>query len=84
MPIGRIMRWDESRGFGFLSDDKQPGRKWAFAHISTIPGNLAPEIGDAFSYDLQPGRDGRERAVDLVPMTAAREEADRIFGRDDY
>lgn len=79
MPIGTIKRWNSERGFGFISDDTQPMKRWSFVHISAL-GGAAPEEGDAFEYELQAGRDGRESAVNLVSLSPAREEADRVFG----
>jgi CspA family cold shock protein len=80
MPIGTIKKWNDDRGYGFISNDQDPRKKWAFVHISALPDKAAPYEGDAFQYDLAMGRDGRENAVDLLPMTAAHEEADRVFG----
>lgn len=79
MRLGTIQRWND-RGFGFISDDTQPQSRWNYVHISSIPGRIDPAEGDAFSYQIRPGREGREAAFDLVPLTAAREEADRVFG----
>ncbi|EXL09978.1 hypothetical protein [Aquamicrobium defluvii] len=81
MPYGKVQRVD-ARGFFFLSDDQQPRAAWTFAHVSAMPEAALPSVGDAFSYDVQPGRDGRPRAVDLRPLSAANEEADRVFGRE--
>jgi len=79
MPYGNVKRYD-TRGFGFLSDDQQPAASWTFFHISEIPGMAAPQEGDAFSYDIEPGSDGRPRATNLRPLTAAHEECQRVFG----
>lgn len=49
-------------------------------HITAM-GGAAPNEGDAFEYELAAGRDGRETAVNLRPLSPAREEADRVFGR---
>jgi cold shock CspA family protein len=80
MPYGKIMRWNDDRGYGFISNDQEPHAKWRFVHISELPDRVAPYEGDAFEYGIAMGRDGRENAVDLVPMTPAHEEADRVFG----
>ncbi len=81
MPIGVIKRWNADRGFGFISDDTLPQKRWSFVHITALNG-IAPDEGDAFEYELQAGRDGRESAVNLVSLSPAREEADRVFGYD--
>lgn len=72
MPIGTIRRWNADRGFGFISDDQLPAKRWTFVHITSLNG-VAPDEGDAFEYELAPGRDGRETAVNLVPLSPARE-----------
>lgn len=82
MPYGRIMKWFDDRGFGFIGDDQQPKSRGYFLHISAI--GHAPNIGDAFEYDIAPALDGRERAANARPLSPAREECDRVFGDDDY
>lgn len=81
MPIGTIRRWNHDRGFGFISDDQLPAKRWTFVHITALNGT-APDEGDAYEYDLAPGRDGRETAANLRSLSPAREEADRVFGYD--
>ena len=83
MPFGTIQRWNPDRGFGFINDDQRPHENWRFVHISKMPEGHMPEEGAAYSYDVAMGRDGRDQAVDLVPVSAAREEADRVFGNDE-
>jgi cold shock CspA family protein len=78
MPYGKIEKWIEDRGFGFLSDDQQPLARGVFVHISDI--GHAPNVGDAFSYDLVDGRDGRPKASNVRSISVAREEVDRVFG----
>jgi len=81
MPYGKIFKWDEDRGFGFVSDDQAPYGGGYFVHISALKGR-APEVGDAFEYDVVTGMDGRTRTANLRPLrSAAEEEADRVFGR---
>jgi cold shock CspA family protein len=82
MPYGRIIKWFDDRGFGFIGDDQQPKSRGYFVHISAI--GHAPNIGDAFEYDIAPALDGRERAANARPLSPAREECDRVFGDDDY
>ncbi len=68
MPVGTIQRWETERGFGFISDDSDAMKKWAFVHITETPDHRAPEVGDAFSYEVREGRDGRERATRLTAL----------------
>lgn len=79
MPIGTIKRWNHDRGFGFISDDQLPAKRWTFVHITSLNGT-APDEGDAFEYELAPSRDGRESVVNLRSLSPAREEVDRVFG----
>lgn len=79
MPTGAITKWIDDRGFGFLDDDDKPNGRGTFVHISAL--REAPEIGDVLEYEIATGLDGRPRATNVRPVTAAREEADRVFGR---
>lgn len=79
---GRIEKWVADRGFGFIGDDQDRHGPAVFVHISAL-GGVAPQVGDAFEYDVVEGRDGRGKAANLRPLTAAREEADRVFGHYD-
>lgn len=68
MPVGTIQQWNLEKGYGFVSDDANPKEKWAFVHITECPNQAPPNVGDAFSYEIREGRDGRERAVRLEPV----------------
>jgi cold shock CspA family protein len=81
MPSGTIKRWDRDRGYGFISDDQNPNKAWTFVHITKLPTGIAPEIGDAFAYDVDANRDGRPRAINLQALSAEVLEVDRIFGQ---
>lgn len=79
MPIGRIIKWVDDRGFGFIGDDQNPDARGTFVHVSAI--GRVPSVGDAFEYDTAIGLDGRTSAANLRALTAAQEEADRVFGQ---
>ncbi|TWG94094.1 CspA family cold shock protein [Mesorhizobium sp. J18] len=79
MPYGKIKIWNADRGFGFIGDDQNPRGRDNFVHISAI--GEAPQVGDAYEYDLLPGRDGRPCAVNLRLLSPAVEEARCVFGR---
>jgi cold shock CspA family protein len=83
MPYGTLKRWNADRGFGFISDDQQPHKNWSFVHIRNMPRDHMPVEGDAYSYDIAMGRDGRDQAVDLKALSPERTEVDRVFGYDD-
>lgn len=78
MPAGKITKWIDDRGFGFISDDSDPKARGVFVHISAL--REAPNVGDAFSYDVTIGLDGRPAAVNVRPLTAEVEEINRVFG----
>lgn len=57
---GRIVRWNEARGFGFIAPeqgDGEPKRAELFVHISALQsdGSL-PKIGERVSYQLGCGQ----------------------------
>ena len=82
MPYGKIVDFNYDRGFGFISNDG--GGRNQFVHISQCPGKVAPAVGEPFAYAIEVDHiSGREKAVDLEPLGAAREECDRVFGRTD-
>lgn len=59
---GSLKKWNAERGFGFiLADD---GGQELFAHISAFArdGQL-PTVGERLSFEVEPDRDGRKRAV---------------------
>ncbi len=72
---GSLKKWNAERGFGFiLADD---GGQELFAHISAFPrdGQL-PIVGERLSFEVEPDRDGKKRAVRVqrgaaVPATRA-------------
>ena len=61
---GKITRWDDVRGFGFISWRGDEGS--VFVHIKEFPGNSRrPEVGDMVSYDLANGDNGKSRAENV-------------------
>jgi len=59
---GSLKKWNAERGFGFIVADD--GGQELFAHISAFPrdGQL-PTLGERLSFEVEPDRDGRKRAV---------------------
>ena len=59
---GSLKKWNAERGFGFIVADDS-GHE-LFAHISAFPrdGQL-PTVGERLSFDVEPDRDGKKRAV---------------------
>lgn len=53
MPIGRLTKFDKSRGFGFVEPDSEMGIS-TFCHISRLHlgGIRNPEVGDVLVYEV--------------------------------
>lgn len=58
---GQITRWDDERGFGFISFHGEGTS--VFVHISEFSGTLRrPEVGDIVFYEIAKGKNGKPRA----------------------
>lgn len=58
---GKIIRWDDDRGFGFISwhGDKST----VFVHIKSFSGkSRRPEVGNIVTYEVTKGKNGKTRA----------------------
>lgn len=59
---GTITRWDDARGFGFIS--REQGTDDIFVHISAFSRNTRrPEVGDTVFYEIQTDKSGKTQAV---------------------
>jgi CspA family cold shock protein len=59
MVVGKIKKWDENRGFGFISrDDGQPD---IFAHIKYCRPGFQPTEGLHVEFDVVADERNRER-----------------------
>jgi cold shock CspA family protein len=59
---GTLRTWNDDRGFGFIAP--AGGGRELFVHISAFPRDGSrPTVGEALSYDLGPGKDGKPQAV---------------------
>lgn len=58
---GRLRRWDDARGFGFIAPDG--GGDEVFVHISAFPAGRRPQIGERLRFAVETAADGRRRAV---------------------
>mgnify|MGYP001164628761 CR=1 FL=1 len=65
MVTGKVKFFNATKGFGFISPDR--GGQDAFVHISAVEraGLSTLSEGQAVSYDLESGRDGRTSATNL-------------------
>ena len=65
MPNGTVKWFNTTKGYGFIAPED--GGKDVFVHISAVERSGLTGLKDdqKVSYELQPGRDGRESATDL-------------------
>jgi cold shock protein len=66
MATGTVKWFNTTKGFGFIAPDA--GGSDVFVHISAVERSGLTGLADnqKVSYEMQPGRDGRESAVDLA------------------
>ena len=65
MATGTVKWFNTTKGFGFIAPDE--GGADVFVHISSVERSGLSSLpeGQAVSYDLEKGRDGRSSAVNL-------------------
>lgn len=69
---GSIKSWNAERGFGFIQ--QRGGGPQIFVHIKAFEDRSAtPRIGQSLRFDIEPGPDGKQRAVRVKSLTGARE-----------
>lgn len=62
MVTGQLKRWNEGKGFGFISTEN--GERDIFIHISDLKGmSRRPQVGDTIHYQVKIQNDGKNRAV---------------------
>jgi cold shock CspA family protein len=65
---GILKTWHEDRGFGFISPTD--GGDELFVHISEFPQDGArPTVGEWLSFEVGPGRDGKQQAIHIQRRT---------------
>ena len=66
MANGTVKWFNQTKGFGFIAPEN--GKKDVFVHISTLEraGIERLDDGQAVTFDVESGRDGREAASNLA------------------
>ena len=62
-----VVKWfNETKGFGFISPEG--GNKDVFVHITALQraGITTLADGQQVAFDIEAGRDGREKAINLT------------------
>lgn len=65
---GRIVEWNDARGFGFVQ--WHGGDERAFAHISAFERGVRPCVGDVVTYDVLAGDRGPKAAAIRYPSAS--------------
>ena len=62
---GTLAKWNEDRGFGFIAPAQ--GGDELFVHVSAFPRDgQRPRPGELVSFETEPGRDGKPKAVRVM------------------
>jgi cold shock CspA family protein len=62
---GTLTKWNDDRGFGFITPAKGPPD--IFVHISEFPREGGrPTVNELISFEVVPGPDGKQRAVRVM------------------
>ena len=69
MPVGRLIRYNTDKGWGFLKPDDGVSAEETFVHRSVLKaaGVTSPKPGMAFAYEIGE-RGGRDCAVSVASL----------------
>lgn len=71
---GRLTKWNDERGFGFV--ELSPRSEEIFVHISAFPKDgVRPRVGELISFDVRQRPDGKKRAEKVARRRARRSES---------
>lgn len=75
MPLtGTLRSWNDDRCFGFIAP--RDGGRELFVHVSAFPRDGSrPTVGEALSYELGHGKDGKLQAVRVYRQALGRRSA---------
>lgn len=74
---GTLTKWNDDRGFGFITPTQ--GGPEVFAHISAFPrGGQRPRLGELLSFEIGPGKDGKQQAKNILCPTRPTEKPYRL------
>ncbi|MDO9468011.1 MAG: cold shock domain-containing protein [Thiobacillus sp.] len=74
---GTLTKWNEGRGFGFITPTQ--GGPEVFAHISAFPRDgQRPRIGEHVSFEIGTGKDGKKQARNISCPTRPAEKPYRL------
>lgn len=60
METGRVLSWNDAKGFGFIQPDT--GKERVFFHISVVQAGRRPTVGDRLSFVSEHDSQGRTKA----------------------
>ncbi|WP_426416151.1 DUF1294 domain-containing protein [Aestuariirhabdus sp. LZHN29] len=64
---GTLSRWNDDRGFGFISPAQDAHNGEIFVHIKSFIGSRRrPEVGDRLQFRAELTPDGKQRAVEVL------------------
>ncbi|MFJ6280320.1 DUF1294 domain-containing protein [Arthrobacter subterraneus] len=67
---GTLTSWNDDRGFGFIS--RTDTSQKTFVHISGFPPRARrPQLGEAFTFEVELSGDGKQRATRVRPVVNA-------------
>ena len=76
---GTLTTWNDDRGFGFITPDQ--GGQEVFVHIKAMRlKGLRPQAGQALSFEVEVGPQGKKRAKNVAPFVAQRSRPMRRSG----